>query len=97
MILGLKEFNEVEINNFEIKLDMIKNLFDEIIHLTDSEILNKYGQIMKGREDIIQSGLFILYKIMDTFGFNKVKVNTRGIRYGAIINHFRTKKILANK
>jgi exopolyphosphatase / guanosine-5'-triphosphate,3'-diphosphate pyrophosphatase len=92
MILGLKEFNEAEINNFEIKLEMIKNLLDEIIHLTDSEILDKYGQIMKGREDIIQSGLFILYKIMDTFGFNKVKVSTRGIRYGAIIHHFTTKK-----
>ena len=97
MILGLKEFNEAEINNFEIKLEMIKNLLDEIIYLTDSEILDKYGQIMKGREDIIQSGLFILYKIINTFGFNKIKVSTRGIRYGAIIHYFSTKKVLANK
>jgi exopolyphosphatase / guanosine-5'-triphosphate,3'-diphosphate pyrophosphatase len=93
MILGLKEFNETEINNFEIKVEMVKKLLDEIIHLTDSKILDKYGQIMKGREDIILSGVCILNKIMDSFGFDKVKVSTRGIRYGAIINHFRSKKI----
>jgi exopolyphosphatase / guanosine-5'-triphosphate,3'-diphosphate pyrophosphatase len=89
MILRLKEFNEIEINNFEIKVKMIKNLLDELMLLTDSEILDKYGQIMKGREDIILSGVCILYKIMEAFGFDKVKVSTRGIRYGAIINHFR--------
>jgi exopolyphosphatase/guanosine-5'-triphosphate,3'-diphosphate pyrophosphatase len=92
MSLGLKEFNELEVNKFEIESQTIKELRNEILHLTAPEILEKYGPIMKGREDIILAGICILYKLMDTFRFNKIKVSTRGIRYGAILSHFHNTK-----
>ena len=88
MVLGLKEFQEELVNNFELNQDVILKLLDDLFKLNASEILMKYGNVMKGREDIILAGVIILNQIMKKFGFDKVLVSPRGIRYGAIINHF---------
>ena len=42
---------------------------------------------MRGREDIILAGSLILLKIMELLNLPDVKVSSRGIRYGAIVNY----------
>ena len=88
MVLGLKEFQEELVNNFELNQEMITKLLDNLFKLNAKEILAKYGRVMEGREDIILAGIIILNQIIKKLGIDKVTVSTRGIRYGAIINHF---------
>jgi len=89
MKLGLKEFEEKNVDKSLITFRDMKLIIKELSSLRPSEILNRYGTVMKGREDIIFAGAFILYKFMEIFGIENVAVSTRGIRYGAIVNYLK--------
>jgi exopolyphosphatase/pppGpp-phosphohydrolase len=41
---------------------------------------------VRGREDVILAGSIILFHLMQQFGINKIKVSTKGIRYGKIVD-----------
>ncbi len=87
MNLGLKEFDEDEVNNCIITIQDIRKLIVELEYLSPQEILDKYGSVMIGREDIIFAGAYILLQFMESFRIEIIKVSTRGIRYGAIVNY----------
>ncbi|MDZ7623992.1 MAG: hypothetical protein U5J96_06035 [Ignavibacteriaceae bacterium] len=87
MKLGLKEFEENKVDKSRITIQDMRNIIGELSSLTASEILVRYGPVMKGREDIIFAGAFILYQFMEYFGIDNVIVSTRGIRYGAIVKY----------
>jgi len=87
MKLGLKEFEDSKVDNSRITMQYMKNIIGELSSLTPSEIFDIYGSVMKGREDIIFAGAFILCKFMEYFGVDNINVSTRGIRYGAIVKH----------
>jgi exopolyphosphatase/guanosine-5'-triphosphate,3'-diphosphate pyrophosphatase len=89
MKLGLKEFEEKMVHKSSITLHDMKSIVKELSSLKTADILNTYGPVMKGREDIIFAGAFILYKFMEIFGIENAAVSTRGIRYGAIVNYLR--------
>jgi exopolyphosphatase/guanosine-5'-triphosphate,3'-diphosphate pyrophosphatase len=89
MKLGLKEFEEKKVDKSLIFFQDIELIIKELSSLKPAEILDRYGLVMKGREDIIFAGSFILYKFMDIFGIEKVTVSTRGIRYGAIVHYLK--------
>lgn len=58
--------------------------------LTDTPgdlLLEKYGEILKGRADILPAGTLILIKIMDIMNLERIYVSTRGLRYGAILDY----------
>ena len=84
---GLKEFEEVKVDKSIITIEDMKNIIGELFPLTPAEILERYGPVMRGREDIIFAGAFILYQFMEHFGIETVAVSTRGIRYGAIVKY----------
>ncbi len=89
VILGLTVFNEDKVTDTKIDLQNLSKLIDEMSHLTSSEIILKYGEVMNGREDIIFAGLCILYQFMISYRIKEIKVSTRGIRYGAIVNYLK--------
>ncbi|MCW8802828.1 MAG: rod shape-determining protein [Ignavibacteriaceae bacterium] len=89
MKLGLKEFEEKKVDKSLISFQDTKLIIKELSSLKPAEILDRYGLVMKGREDIIFAGALILYKFMEKFGIEKVAVSTRGIRYGAIVNYLK--------
>jgi len=84
---GLKEFEEERVDKSIITIEDMKNIIGELFPLTPAEILERYGPVMRGREDIIFAGAFILYQFMEHFGIENVAVSTRGIRYGAIVKY----------
>lgn len=84
---GLTEFDEEKIEGYFLTLKSIKNLIKEISFLTTEEIYSKYQSVVKGREDVLLAGAIILETIMEKFILEKVKVSTKGIRYGAIQNY----------
>ncbi|MFI5236361.1 MAG: hypothetical protein ACHQLA_00310 [Ignavibacteriales bacterium] len=83
---NLKEFSETRVEGSSLNRNDLNNLINEMCQLTAPEILNNYGQVMLGREDIILVGAIILGVIMDSFGIEKVILSSRGIRYGAIVH-----------
>lgn len=87
MKLGLKEFKEKKVEKSRITIQDMRNIIGELSSITASDILDRYGPVMKGREDIILAGSFILYHFMEYFGIDNIIVSTRGIRYGAIVKY----------
>lgn len=87
MILGLKNFEENKVDKRSITIQDMRNIIGELCSLTASEILVRYGPVMKGREDIIFAGAFILYQFMEYFGIDNIIISIRGVRYGAIVKY----------
>ena len=87
MILGLKNFEENKVDKRSITIQDMRNIIGELSSLTASEILVRYGPVMKGREDIIFAGAFILYQFMEYFGIDNIIISIRGVRYGAIVKY----------
>jgi exopolyphosphatase/guanosine-5'-triphosphate,3'-diphosphate pyrophosphatase len=87
MKLGLKVFEENKVDKCKISFQDMRNIIGELNSLTATEILVKFGPVMKGREDIIFAGAIVLQQFMEHFGIDHIIVSTRGIRYGAIVKY----------
>ena len=46
-----------------------------------------FSKVLNGREDLIVPGALILQRIMTNLGIDGIRVSTRGIRHGAIVNY----------
>jgi exopolyphosphatase/guanosine-5'-triphosphate,3'-diphosphate pyrophosphatase len=89
MVKGLKEFEEAEIDGSDLTAADLQNLVSEIKILKPEQIKKYFGDVLRGREDIIVGGALILKKIMEIIDLDRVMVSSRGIRYGAIINYLK--------
>lgn len=85
MIKGLKQFDREIVDGSFVSIKELDELIKKIKVLYPREILNNYGKILSGREDIITGGAIILSEIMNLNGIDNLMVSSRGIRYGAII------------
>jgi len=86
MKLNLKEFEENQVEGSQLSMEELNDITNKLSQSTPDKILEQYGQVMKGREDIILAGAIILQKIMEYFNIEELTVSSRGIRYGAIIH-----------
>jgi len=89
MKLGLRDFVEDKVEMSSITIEELNEIIKKLGKLKPSEILEIYGPIMKGREDIILAGAIILFETMIFFGIKNLKVSSWGIRYGAIIKYLK--------
>jgi exopolyphosphatase/guanosine-5'-triphosphate,3'-diphosphate pyrophosphatase len=89
MNLNIKNYDEELIEGHILKFNEIYNIKDDIRRLSSSELLKSYNLVVKGREDLILAGSIILLKIMDLLEIDKVRVSTKGIRYGAILKEIK--------
>ncbi len=85
MCFGLKEFIENKVESAIISLREIEKLIDHISNLNSSMILEEYGEIVKGREDIILAGTIILSTLIKKLGLESVRISSWGVRHGAIL------------
>jgi len=85
--LGLTKFDAEKINNTILTIGQIEKTFEKLAELSNEEI-EKLGDFMAGRSDIITAGVFILMQFMKSFKFEKVIVSTHGLRYGAALQVF---------
>jgi exopolyphosphatase / guanosine-5'-triphosphate,3'-diphosphate pyrophosphatase len=88
MELNLNNYDEKLIENYALSYNKINKIVNTIQKITYDEIKNTYRSVVKGREDIILAGGIILLKIMELIKVDSIRVNTKGIRYGAIIKEF---------
>ena len=91
MCFGLKEFIENKVESATLNLREIDKLIDHISNLNSSMILEEYGEIVKGREDIILAGTIILSTVIKKLSLESVRISSWGVRHGAILHKYSQK------
>jgi len=87
MHAGIKDFDETIIEGYNLKAEGIKKLIAAMSILTPPEILDRYGEIIAGREDLMLTGAVILNTVMEILKLEEVQVSARGLRHGIIYNY----------
>jgi len=87
MIKDLKDFDESIVEGSHLSRFEIKQLIEELKLLTPNQVKQRFGNVMRGREDIILGGSLILLKIMELLNLSEVLVSAKGLRYGAIYKY----------
>jgi len=87
MQLGVSDFDENKIEGYELSRENIIYLCKKMAEMTPNEIVECYGAIIEGREDVILSGGVILATIMEMIGLENIIVSARGLRHGVIYNY----------
>ncbi|MCZ6703991.1 MAG: hypothetical protein O6940_13255 [Ignavibacteria bacterium] len=87
MVNDVKNYDDSIVEGSRLTYSDIKQLLKILQYLSPSEIKERYGKVMQGREDIILGGSVILLNIMKLLELSEVIVSARGIRYGAIIHY----------
>ena len=93
MIKDLKEFDESIVEGSSLGFSDLKQLSEELKLLTSNQIKQRFGNVMRGREDIILGGALILLKIMELLNISEVIVSAKGIRYGAIHKYLKDQNL----
>lgn len=82
--LGLKNFEKDKIDNLELTINDVEEIFVRLSVLELQDIIS-LGDYMEGRADIILSGILILRTFMRKFGVDTITVSTKGLRYGIFL------------
>lgn len=87
IIQGIKTFIEEKVERSVLTSENMSTLYDELSIIPGSVIIDKFGEVVSGREDVLFSGLLILKHIMNLTNNTIINVSNRGLRYGNIINY----------
>ena len=80
----LTEYDRDVVDKLILQLDDIKKMLHIFCKSTLDELF-KLGKYMEGRADVIIPGTLILIYFMEKFGFNKIHVSAKGLRYGVFL------------
>ncbi|MCK9279679.1 MAG: hypothetical protein M0P71_03575 [Melioribacteraceae bacterium] len=84
--LNIKYFEEKLIDGIILtKLD-IQEIISFISLMNKESIFENYGEVVKGREDLLLSGCLILLVLLEMVNNNSITVSTKGLRYGTVLN-----------
>jgi exopolyphosphatase/guanosine-5'-triphosphate,3'-diphosphate pyrophosphatase len=86
---GLEKFNPHIIDGTEISYNEITALIDMLSDIEYIKSIN-HRDYMQGRSDIILPGSLILGEFMNFFGFDRIRVSTKGLRYGIMLREMLT-------
>lgn len=84
IVLGLNKFEASKVDGLIITITEIENVLSRLTPMPIEELYGM-GDYMTGRADIVIPGILILKCFMKKFGFDKVKVSTKGLRYGVFL------------
>lgn len=80
----LTEYDRDVVDKLILQLDDIKKMLHIFCKSTLDELF-KLGKYMEGRADVIIPGTLILIYFMEKFGFDKIHVSAKGLRYGVFL------------
>lgn len=84
---GLKIFKEDLVDKSALTLEEIIQFTSKLSIWNSIQILNEYGDVVKGREDVLLTGCLILKAVMKIMKKEKLIVSSKGLRYGVIIDY----------
>lgn len=82
---GLHTYQPEKINGQLITREEVSGVISRIKDKTPSQLLEAYTEILKGRADVILSGMIILETFMISNRISEVLISVGGLRHGAII------------
>ncbi len=86
--VGMREhYNENEIEGMQIEYQQILDFIAIGKNTPGNKLIELYGSILRGREDLLIYGSLILKFIIEQVNISYLTVSGRGVRYGAIIKH----------
>lgn len=81
---NLTEYDRNVVDKLILRLEDIKKMQNSFCKSTLDE-LYKFGSYMEGRADVMVTGTMILICFMERFGFDKIHVSSKGLRYGIFL------------
>lgn len=84
IVQGLDKFEAAKVDGLNISITEIESVLNRLIPMPIEELYGM-GDYMTGRADIVIPGILILKCFMKKFGFENVKVSTKGLRYGVFL------------
>ena len=78
---GLKTFDVAAVTNAQLMRREVDALYVRLRSMTSGEILG-LSAVMEGRSDVITAGALVAEEFMSRFGFERMIVSERGVRYG---------------
>jgi exopolyphosphatase/guanosine-5'-triphosphate,3'-diphosphate pyrophosphatase len=81
LVQGVREFSLDAVSGVQLRRDQIASLAVGLSRMSSVDILHR-GAFLEGRADVITAGAWILRVVMEHFGFERVIVSERGVRYG---------------
>jgi exopolyphosphatase/guanosine-5'-triphosphate,3'-diphosphate pyrophosphatase len=88
MKLELKTFDAEKVNGTILTIVELSGLVQEILSLSQKDLVKRYPAIHPDRADILPSGALILEETLKYLSLNEVQVSTFGLRYGIMIREF---------
>lgn len=82
----LSEYDEDIVEGFQLTHNKLSDFIHEFSIKKPEEILEKYGKIIRGREDVILAGSLILQHILTNTENEYCTVTGKGIRYGSVVD-----------
>lgn len=86
---SIKLFNPDVIENSFLTIEFVSQILKRLQLVSPEEVSMAFGQVVEGREDVLFSGTLILHSFMELLGISRVKVSTRGLYYGSILDYLR--------
>ncbi len=80
----LETYDRDRINNYTLTLEKVKNMYKRLSVMTLKE-REDVLTLEKGREDLIIPGSAITFIVMESFGFQEIKVSDAGLLEGIIL------------
>lgn len=87
MKTGLLSFDEMLIDGRILTKNEIDFFIPELASLSPAEVLQKYGSIVAGREDVLLAGTIILSEILRFLKIPELQVSAKGLRHGAVFEY----------
>jgi exopolyphosphatase/guanosine-5'-triphosphate,3'-diphosphate pyrophosphatase len=88
--LNLKKYQSKKVHGHLLKLTTLERFLQKLSRLNLSQ-RKKYLKIDPGRADIIVAGAAILLSFMHHFGFEKITISDKGLRWGLLYSKLNSK------
>lgn len=93
---NLTKYEEEKIEGEKLTKSDLQNFINVLSSKSIEQIKSDYGEVVKGREDLLLTGTIILLNIINKFSLDKVIVSIKSLRHGVIIQ-YALKKFQENK
>ena len=88
IFLEQTQFNEQEIHLTELKNMDVFDIYEELIHLNEPQIITKYKGLDPKRAKTIQAGILLAKEIISKYNVNSIKVSNSDILEGLILKKY---------
>ncbi len=89
---NIKVYDEEIVDKTLLNFNDINDLYNRFKRMKSMNILENFGQVVEGREDLITAGTGILKIFMEFAEIKELHVNSRGLRYGLIWDYLINKQ-----